>query len=118
MSADIEFTWQWPAERSAEQKILVQVDSINTSSGGLFSALKSPSLADTLPDAQVLSARVVNTDKVLDGKSITLLVPKLEIQSVEPGGYVVLGMVEETICICITPVDSKDVDLSRVACLR
>lgn len=116
MSADIELNWEWPAERPSEQKVLVQVNNIKEQGGGFFGVLKSPSLANSLPDAQVLSGKVINTDKSLDGKSITLIVPKLEIESIKSGDYVVMGIVQEKICICITPVNSKDIDISSIAC--
>ena len=81
-----------------------------------FGILRSPSLADALPDAQVVSGKVVNTDKSLDGKSVTLVVPKLEIGSIKSGGYAVMGIIQQTTCICITSVDSKNIDINSISC--
>ena len=116
MSADIELQWEWPAERSSEQKILVQIEKIKAKGGGFFGIGKSPSIADNLPDAQVVSGKILNTNERLDGKSFSLTVPKLEIESIKSGSYAVLGLVENTICICITPVASRDTNLSAVGC--
>ena len=116
MSADIELKWEWSAERSIEQKMLVKIDNIKAKGAGLFGINKSPSLADNLPDAQIISGTVVNTNASLDGKTVSLIVPKLEIASIKPGGYAVIGIVESSTCICIVPAESIDVEINRVAC--
>lgn len=116
MSADIELKWQWPAERKAEENMLVRVNSINKQSGGFLGIKKSPSLAESFPDPVVIDGVVINTDKSLDGKTIRLSAPKLEVENIKGGSYAVLGIVDDNICICVIPVANKDIDPSSIVC--
>ncbi len=116
MSADIELNWEWPADRVIEDRILIKITDIRKASSGLFGIKKSPSLANSLPDPQVISGVVVNSGSSIDTKSVKLVAPQLEIQEVKAGSYVMLGIVSSTICICIAPVDNKETDLSSISC--
>lgn len=116
MSADIELSWEWPAERAIEDRILVKVESVKPKSAGLFGILNSPSLAGSLPDPIIVSGVVINSDNKLNGKSIQVVAPKLEIENIKKGIYAMLGIVENTICICIVPVENKDSDLNNIKC--
>lgn len=116
MSADIELKWEWSAGRLPEQNLLVHVNAIRKISDGLFGVSRSPSLSDSLPDPQILKGTVVNTSNELDGKSISIVIPKLEIESIKSDGYAVLGLVDKSTCICIISVSNKDTDIETVHC--
>lgn len=116
MSADIELNWEWPADRPIEQRILIKVDKIKAQGSGFFGMKTSPSLAANLPDATIVNATVLGGDKLLSGKSLSVVVPKLEIDLLTTGGYAVVGIVETDICICIVPVDSPNADISSLVC--
>lgn len=116
MSAGIELSWEWPAERAIEDRILVKVESVKPKDSGLFGIMNSPSLAGSLPDPIIVSGVVINADDTLNGKSIQVVAPKLEIENIKKGTYAMFGIVENTICICIVPVESKDSDLTNIKC--
>lgn len=116
MSADIEFDWEWPADRVIEDKVLIKITHIKKEGTGLFGIKQSPSLAKSLPDPQVISGVVVNSNSSLDVKSVKLVVPQLEIEGIKAGTYAMLGIVSDTTCICIVPVDNKETDLSNINC--
>jgi hypothetical protein len=115
MSADIEYKWEWPADRAIEKRVLIKVENIKAQSAGFFGVKKSPSLASSLPDPTVVTG--INQGKDgSKGKTISIVVPKLEIENLKIGNYVVLGIVNSNTCICIVPVESPDVDILSVSC--
>jgi len=116
MSADIKLSWEWPAERAIEDRILVHVESVKPKSAGLFGIMNSPSLASSLPDPIIVSGVVIDSNSKLNGKSIQVVAPKLEIENIKKGIYAMFGIVENTICICIVPVENKDSDLNSIKC--
>ncbi|MFL0809746.1 MAG: hypothetical protein K6L76_04970 [Agarilytica sp.] len=116
MSADIELNWEWPADRKPDQKLLVKVSSIKADSGGLFLLKKPASIVEGFPDPYVFEGTIENTSDQLDGKTIKLILPKLELENVTEGGYVVIGEVNPSTCICIVNIESRDTDISEVSC--
>jgi hypothetical protein len=76
---------------------------------------KSPSLASSLPDPTVVTG-IDQGRNGSKGKTISIVVPKLEIENLKIGNYVVLGIVSSNTCICIVPVESPDVDILSVSC--
>ncbi len=116
MSADIELKWEWPAERTVEERILIKVDKIKLQSSGFFGIRKSPSLAASIPGPTVVFGVIQGNNKLTAGKTLSVVVPKLEIEPLNSGGYAVLGLVETDICICIVPVKSANIDISSVNC--
>ena len=116
MSADIELKWEWPADRKITDRLLIKVDSIRPKSSGFFGVGGSPSLAESVPDPMILSGVVTKGGDFTDGKSIRVVVPKLEIGIIKRSTYAMLGIVEKDTCICIIPVDSPDTDISQLDC--
>lgn len=115
MSADIELTWEWPADRTAEQKLLIKVLDVKDNSG-LFSFNKTPSIANNLPDPVTVSAKLMTQEGNLKNKTIELSLPKLELRSIKTGGLAILGIMEGKICICIKPVAAENVDVGKISC--
>jgi hypothetical protein len=115
MSTDMDYIWEWPADRAVEKRILIKIEKVKAQSSGFFRVKKSPSLASSLPDPTVITGidQGKNSNK---GKIISIVVPKLEIENLNSGNYAVLGIVDTNTCICIVPVDSPDVDISSVSC--
>jgi hypothetical protein len=116
MSADIELNWEWPADRTAEKKLLIKIDSVKKESAGFFSIQKSPSLASSLPDPKIVIGTVISNDSDLNGKRVKVVAPTLEIEDLNPNAYAVIGIVETNTCICIIPVASKETDLTNINC--
>ena len=83
-------------------------------SAGLFGIGKSPSLASNFPNPTVITG--ISHEQINTGKSISIVVPELEIETLKAGNYAVLGIVKPNICICIIPVESADIDISSVSC--
>lgn len=117
MSADIELKWEWPANRSTDNKLLVKIDSIKKQKTGFFNSLKSPSLINNLPDPRVISGNIINSKDIIASKNFALTLPLLEMESIESGSYAVLGIINKTTCICIVSVENKNVDLSSIDCV-
>lgn len=116
MSADIELTWEWPADRTVEQKLLVKILDVKKEGPGLFSFKKTPSFASNLPDPVTVKAKLVNQEGSLKDKTIELTLPTLELESIKANDFAVLGVVESKICICVTHVESENVDVNKVSC--
>ena len=116
MSADIELNWEWPADRQIEQRILIKIEKIKEQGSGFFGINKSPSLASNVPDPTVITGTVLGDDKLVAGKTISVIVPKLEVESLSAGGFVVAGIVEADICICLVPVESASTNISSINC--
>lgn len=76
MSADIELNWEWPAGRQIEQRILIKIDKMKEQGSGLFGIKTSPSFAASVPDPIVITGTVLNDDKLISGKSVSIIAPK------------------------------------------
>jgi hypothetical protein len=102
MAADINLTWQWPGDRKPSQKINVKIDSIEKYKGGFFGVQNSPSLIKSLPDPVRLKGQVVEGNADLLGKSVELILPKLESHAAAANDVVTLGVVDAgTVCITL-----------------
>ncbi|WP_153301505.1 hypothetical protein [Endozoicomonas arenosclerae] len=99
MAGETELRWEWPAERKVQQKILVEITEIDSSSG-LFGLKKSPSLAQGFPDPTTLKGVI----KSGQPGTIKLVLPRLELSNLKPGDLLGIGLVEDTVCICVSPV--------------
>ncbi len=115
MAADIELTWEWPADRVAEQKLLVKIVDVKNQSAGFFGFGKTPSFAGNLPDPVTVKAEVMNKEGDLKGKIVELTLPKLELESVSVNDVAVLGVVDGEVCICIKQVD-LETDIKNTSC--
>lgn len=115
MSADIELTWEWPADRVAEQKLLVKIVDVKNQKAGFFGFAKTPSFAGNLPDPVTVKAEVMNKEGDLKGKIVELTLPKLELESVSVNDVAVLGVVGGEVCICIKQVD-PETDITNTSC--
>lgn len=101
-SADIELSWQWPAERMPSAWSVMASPKIEEKSTGLFGIGASPSIAGNLPDAQTLSGELVAGADA--GKTATIDLPGLEAQKLAEATQVALGRVEDGVVICTLPV--------------
>lgn len=116
MSADIELGWEWPADRVAEQKFLIKVNSVNDKNNGFFGIKKSPSLIEGIPDPVLVKASIVSDNSSMNNKTVEVTVPKLELDGIVGSSYAVIGVVDSKICICIKKVESATTDISTIAC--
>ena len=116
MGADTELKWEWPANRPLTHKLLINVHSLEKQGGGLFGVKQSPSLVASVPDPFELKGVVIKADKPINAENIALIAPKLEVENIKPGAYAVLGLVNDSTCVCIVPVKNKDVDLTKIEC--
>lgn len=116
MSADLELRWEWPADRQVQNKLLVRVTNIKEQGGGLFGINKSPSIADNLPDPVILTGTIIKSSNNTDGKTVSIVVPKPEIESINSGDHGLFGLVNGSVCICIKPVGSTEVELDTITC--
>lgn len=90
------YTWEWPADRKSEIRLLAKVSKLEKHSEGFFGINRSPSIAANLPDAQVMTGRLVDGDQ-----KFTLILPKAEVANISANDYVALGILGNDICICI-----------------
>lgn len=116
MSANIEYKWEWPADRAIEDRVLVQIKSLKKKGAGLFGINMSPSLVSNLPDPYILSGIVLNSPNKLAGKTVQVVVPSAEIDAIKTDSLAMFGIVENNICICIVPVENKASDLNSINC--
>ncbi len=116
MAADTEFKWEWPANRKADSKILVKITGLKKQGSGIFGIKKSPSIVDNLPDPVLVSGIIVNNNSESDEKTVSVIVPELEIKDIDNNSYTVWGLVDNSICICIVPVKDKNIDIAQVDC--
>lgn len=116
MSADIELNWEWPDDRKADQKVLVQIVEIKEKSRGFFGLKRSPSFVDNLPDPVTVKAVVVNKTAALDSRTLELTLPRVELDGISATNYAIVGIVDSKTCICIKKVDSESTDVSTVNC--
>lgn len=116
MSADVDLTWEWPADRMAEQKLLVKVVEIKAEGGGFFGFKKSPSFAGNLPDPVTVKAKLISQEKNLKDKTVEITLPKLELESIKVDDFAVIGVIASNTCICIKHVESENVDIAKIPC--
>ncbi|KEQ18997.1 hypothetical protein [Endozoicomonas numazuensis] len=99
MAGETELRWEWPAERDIQKKLIVEVTEV-TSKSGLFGLKKSPSLAQGFPEPVVLKGVVKNGQY----ETVKLVLPKFELGDAKSGDLLAVGLVEDLVCICVSPV--------------
>ncbi|MBP7790633.1 MAG: hypothetical protein KA024_02285 [Zoogloea sp.] len=109
-SKAVELKWEWPAGRHIESKLLINVSSIKRLSSGPFGVKLSPSLADALPEATEIEATVVIGEKEWLGKAIRIKIPGMEASKLREGGGAVAGLINDSICICLSPTPNLSQD--------
>lgn len=116
MSNDLELIWEWPAKRSIESRIIIQIESLEKVSSGLFNFGKWPSIASNLPDPYILKGTVLKSTSNFEDKAIQLIAPKLEIENIQKGKAAMLGLVDSKTCVCIVAVDDPISYLDDINC--
>ena len=116
MATDINLKWEWPAGRKADQKLIVNIASITKHNTGFFGLKKSPSLIEGIPDPIDIKGIIIGGDSYLGNKSITITLPKVELENVSEGNLIAIGVIEPNICICLKTATSATEDLSQWNC--
>ena len=99
--SDKTFKWEWPANREVTTRLLATVQSIEKQKEGFFGVNKSPSIAANLPDAMELTGKIIDGNANYNGKTFTLVLPKVELGAVSPHDTVGLGLIGADTCVCI-----------------
>lgn len=97
---DINLTWEWPAGRMPDYKIMINVHDVKSVSRGIFGLRNSPSIANHFPDPVILRGVVLAPDGVKD-KTVTIWMPRIEVRDVKAGDNVGLGLIGTDVCICV-----------------
>jgi hypothetical protein len=112
----LNLSWQW--NRPASHAVLVAVESIAPESGGLFGVLRSPSLADALPDAQILRGHVLMGDTAYVGRPLTMRIPRPELPQLAPGQNIAIGYTDDYAAVRIAAVPTNIATDAASAWLR
>ncbi|MFM9970473.1 MAG: hypothetical protein ACKVQK_18950 [Burkholderiales bacterium] len=102
------YTWQWPADRIPDIRLLAKVSKFEKQKEGLLGTNKSPSIAGNLPDAHVLTGTIVEGSNLSSNQVFTLTLPRIEAVDIAVNDYVALGIIDKDICICIAKVPSSE----------
>ncbi len=97
----LKLSWEWPAGRSPQQKLLVIVDSIKKEKN--ISISNSASMTAHLPDPMILTAHVIEGSKTNVTK-LSLRLPEMELGNIAVNDQVVIGLDEGDISICVEKV--------------
>jgi hypothetical protein len=89
--------WQWGG--LAEHRILARVDRVEKEGGGLFGILRSPSMADSLPDARLVHASIVAGGEA--GQEVVLRIPDRELPPTRAGDLLAVGYTADNRAICV-----------------
>lgn len=116
MATDLNLKWEWPAERQPALKLAVLVADVGAADKGWFGIKRSPSLVEGIPDPIELKGTVINGDRSLLQKSITITLPRLEAESIGKGDFAAIGVLDNNVCICIKKLATADEDLSDWQC--
>jgi hypothetical protein len=100
---ELELKWVWKGTAAA--KAIVEIEAIEKEGGGLFGLRRSPSMADYLPEARVLTGVVLASTAT--AKRIRLRIPQKELPPVAAGDRVALALTGENTCFCIVPVPGE-----------
>jgi hypothetical protein len=101
---ELELTWQWPAGRAVEVRLLVRIESVHRARRGFFGIRNSPSLAGSMPDPYDIIGIVVDGPHAFQNSTVELRVPGAETVGLEVGRLAVLGLLSNgLICVCIAP---------------
>ena len=112
MAADMQLIWEWPADRTVEQNLLIKVIDVEKENTGIFGFEKTPSFAGNLPDPVTVKAKVINQEIGSIEKTIKLVLPKLELKSIKKDDFAVIGILGSNVCICIKHAESENIDVS------
>ncbi len=99
-----DLTWEWPAGRMAQQKLLVKTIKVEKASSGLFGIGASPSMAHALPDATDVTVQVIDGPAPWTGQTLRIQLPGVEAQKLARAPMAGLGLLNNTTCICLTQV--------------
>lgn len=110
MASELSFSWEWPDDRFPDHKLAVRVEQLKPHSTGFLGLRKSPSFVASMPDPIVLTGKVVAGNVNLIGKSIKIVLPKLELGNVSADDTVAVGVLDAGTCICLTdmPVTERE----------
>ena len=97
--------WEWPADRRPDRFLAVQLSDFHKEGGGWFGIRRSPSLANSLPDARILEGKVLNGP--LTGHAVRLRAPGGELPKLARGDRAAFGMVDDKTCICVLRVPAN-----------
>ena len=112
MATDINLKREWPAGRQPNQKLIVSIESTTKHRTGFFGVKKSPSLLEGIPDPVDLKGIIIGGDSSLKNKSITITLPRIELENSSEGGFLAIGVIEPNTCICLKTAASATEDLS------
>ncbi len=116
MAADIRLNWEWPADRELSDKLVIKVTSIANHESGWFGLKRSPSIVEGVPDPVDLTGEILRGGRALAGQSVSLMLPRLELEGIIEGDIVAIGLLEATTCICLKKLADPDEDLSTWQC--
>jgi hypothetical protein len=101
--------WEWPAGRKLETRLLVRIVSIAPASRGIFGIAASPSLAQSLPDAQDVVAVVATASDSDQKRRVTVRLPGIEAKKLTVGGLGAFGLISSgRTCICVEQPPKPD----------
>ena len=115
MATEINLKWEWPAGRQPDQKLIVAIESIKKHSTGFF-GVNPPSLLEGIPDPVDLKGIIIGGNPSLNNKSITITLPKIELENISERGFLAIGVIEPKTCICLKTAASATEDLSLWNC--
>ncbi len=96
---DLSLKWEYPAGRTPERFLTIQLDKVEKEGRGFLGIRRSPSMADAMDDARLWTGTVADGD--LGGSKVHIRVPGEDVPEAAKGDRVALGLVEGTICICV-----------------
>jgi hypothetical protein len=100
----LQLTWQWPAGRPVEVRLLVHLEKVQPARRGFLGLGNSPSLAGSMPDPHELVGVVMHGPQMLLGSRVNLWVPGTETAGLVVGEIATLGIVGDgNICVCVSP---------------
>ena len=113
-SSIVKIKWEWPAGRPIETRLLVRIESVQPTSPGLFGIKASPSMADALPDATVVTAVVDEQAVSRAGQKLQVTLPGVKAQKLKSGNWAVFGLIESGIvCTCVAAAPGSTAENAR-----
>ena len=103
MAKDITLKWEWPADRSPEHTLLIEVDAIDAQPSGVININTSPSFAENVPEPTIVSGTVVENDGTPTGELFSIVVPGIEVEALNIGSIAEVGILNSDVCIYIEP---------------
>lgn len=112
MASELSFSWEWPDDRFPDHKLAVKVEQLKPHSTGFLGLKKSPSFVASIPDPMVLTGTIVAGKASLVGKSVNIVLPKLELGNVSTDDIVAVGVLDAGTCICLESVPMSEHEAS------